>query len=159
MSIAILFWNVAKVIQEKINHKFYRSKSDFRQAAKEFSKLNTKNFNPDQFSKFFLNRLLDMIQTKRAGLLLFKDGHMVSQRFAGFNDDTLVEYISAVNGKLHMSLKNYSDSVPVDYLPDAQRIVLREFKFQYLTPIWSKDDLIGIIFVGEKLSETSFHNI
>ncbi len=158
MSISILLWNVAKVIQEKINHKFYRSKSDFRKAAKEFSKLNTKNFNPDQFSKFFLNRLLDIIQTKRAGLLLFKEGQLVSQKFAGFADETLIEYISAVNGKLHMSLKNYSDSVPVDYLPDAQRIVLREFKFQYLTPIWSKDDLIGIIFVGEKLSETAFHN-
>lgn len=158
MSIAILLWNVTKVIQDKINHKFYRSKSDFRHAAKEFSKLNSKSFNPEQFSKFFLNRLLDMIQTKRAGLLLFKDNHLVSQRFAGLNDDTLTEYISAVNSKLHMSLKNYSDSVPVDYLPDAQRIVLREFKFQYLTPIWSKDDLIGIILVGEKLSETTYHN-
>lgn len=158
MSIAILLWNVAKVIQEKINYKFYRSKSDFRKAAKEFSKLNSKNFNPEQFSKFFLNRLIDLLQTKRAGLLLYKDNMMVSQMFAGFNDDTLIEYISAVSNKLHMSLMNYSDSVPVDYLPDAQRIVLREFKFKYLTPIWSKDDLIGIIFVGEKLSETSFHN-
>lgn len=158
LGIAVILWNVAKVIQEKINLKFYRSKSDFRQAAREFSKLNTKNFNPEQFSNFFLTRLLDIVQTKRAGLLLFKDNHLIIQKFAGFNDDTLVEYISAVSGKLLNSLKNYSDSVPVEYLPDAQRIVLREFKFQYLTPIWNKEDLIGIILVGEKLSETIYQN-
>src|SRR5690606_4883637 len=139
IGIGILLWRVTKIFQEKINHKFYRSKSDFRQAAKEFSKLNTKNFNPDQFAGFFINRLMDIIQTKRAGLVLFKEGHLVTQKFAGFNDDTLVEYISAVSGKLHMSLKNYAESVPIDYLPDAQRIVLREFQFHYLTPIWSKD--------------------
>lgn len=158
LGIAVILWNVTKVIQEKINLKFYRSKSDFRQAAKEFSKLNTKNFNPEQFSNFFLNRLLQIVQTKRAGLLLFKHNHLVIQKFAGFNDDTLTEYISAVSEKLLNSLKNYSDSIPVDYLPDAQRIVLREFKFQYLTPIWNKEDLIGIILVGEKLSETSYQN-
>lgn len=158
IGIGVLLWSVTKIFQEKINHKFYRSKSDFRQAAKEFSKLNTKNFNPDQFASFFINRLMDIIQTKRAGLVLFKEGHLVTQKFAGFNDDTLIEYISAVSGKLHLSLKNYAESVPVDYLPDAQRIVLREFQFHYLTPIWSKDDLIGIIFVGEKLSETSYQN-
>src|SRR5690606_37789130 len=127
-------------------------------AAKEFSKVNTKNFNPEQFSYFFLNRLLNIVKTKRAGLLLYKENNLVVQKFAGFNDDTLTEYISAVSGKLHNSLKNYSDSVPVDSLPDALRIIIREFKFQYLTPIWSKDDLIGIILVGEKLSETSYQN-
>lgn len=158
MIIGILLWNVTKIIQEKINHKFYRSKSDFRQAAKEFSKLNTKNFNPEQFAKFFLNRLMDIIQSKRAGLLLFKNGHLATQSFVGFNDETLTEYINAVSPKLHLNLKNYAESVPVEYLPDALRIILREFQFQYLTPIWSKDDLIGIIFVGEKLSETSFQN-
>jgi serine phosphatase RsbU (regulator of sigma subunit) len=158
LGIAVLLWNVTKIIQEKINLKFYRSKSDFRQAAKEFSKLNSKNFDPEQFSDFFLNRLSEIVQAKRVGLLLFKGDRLIIHKFAGFNDDTLNEYISAVSGKLILSLKNYSDSVPVDYLPDAQRIVLREFKFQYLTPIWSKEELIGIILVGEKLSESAYQN-
>lgn len=158
LGIALLLWNVTKIIQDRINQKFYRSKSDFRQAAKEFSKLNTKNFDHEQFSNFFLFRLLEIVQSKRVGLLLFKKDILISQKFAGFNDDTLTEYISAVGTKLLVSLKNYSDSVPVDYLPDALRIVLREFKFQYLTPIWSKEDLIGIILVGEKLSESAYQN-
>ncbi len=156
--VVVILWNVAKVIQEKVNLKYYRFQSDFRHAAREFSSLNTKTYNPEELSTFFLSKLKGIIKSKRVGFVLFKDGELIVQKYSGFSDETLTEYLKAVSSKLYNSLLNYSDSIPVDYLPDAQRIILKEFRFEYLTPIWSKDSLVGVIMVGEKKSETDYVN-
>lgn len=158
ITVVVILWNVAKVIQEKVNLKYYRFQSDFRHATKEFSTLNTKTFNPEELSTFFLNKLKGVIKSKRVGIVLFKNAELVVQKYSGFSDETLKEYLKAVSSKLYNSLLNYSDSIPIDYLPDAQRIVLKEFRFEYLTPIWSKEILVGVILVGEKKSETEYAN-
>lgn len=153
---SLILWRLSKIIFEFIDKSYHRNKLDYFQAARSIIDIDSENYNYEDISSEFLRRLSGQMHLKRAGLLIFKDDNLISQNFYGFSDSILKEYCGAVSNKFINNLQNHSNIIPIDYLAEDMKIILKQFNFKFISPIWSKSKIIGIVFIGDKLSETTF---
>ncbi len=154
---ALILRRFDRNIQKFLNIKFYRVEFDYRLASNELSEIMEKTVNPEDLAGSMVEKLGTLVKLKRAGVIFFSEEEVALQKYFGFNDSSLREYCSAAGRKLYKAIDEFDSPVPVDYLDDPIKDILKECKFSYLVPIRSRGKLIGAIYIGEKLSEAAFH--
>ncbi len=148
-----LFFN--RKMQHSLAKRFHRTNFDYRKATSDLSSLLAHNFILEDFTKNFAKELADLTYLKRVGILIFKnEDTIVAHDFFGVKNDELAEFISSSGNKLASSIKEHNEDFSVDELPTPHCNILRDFGFNFIQPIKSKQKLLGALLLGEKKSES-----
>ncbi len=144
-----------KYLQNRIDLKFYREKKNYKLLQTELIDVLNKKFTIDGLAKILLEKLVELIHLKFAGIVFVKEEKTIwedkiylfdGQRFSSAGIEMPED---AMN-----ELKKYSEDVQVDYLLDAKKEDFQIGTIEKVIVIKFKEKLLGLLFIGEKLSET-----
>ncbi|MCI0514626.1 SpoIIE family protein phosphatase [candidate division KSB1 bacterium] len=130
-----------------LDRKFYREKYDYRQALSEFLNVQPEALEIDTFFQIFIDRLTHRMRLKGAVLLYHQ--RVIAAR--GIELDSKIDFKTLV--------LNDTQPFPVTHFePLAQRAILQELGIEFIVPILAAENqLIAVLFCGEKLSESNFN--
>ena len=104
-----------------------------------------------------VEKLSELMRLKRVGIVFFRDKRTCCcTETQGFDGSEWKNFCLMENKKLIDAIQQFKGEFSVDYLPVDIKKNFRQQEFQYIIPVRSKDKLIGALFVGEKLSESTF---
>ncbi|MCC6398546.1 MAG: SpoIIE family protein phosphatase [Bacteroidetes bacterium] len=150
-----VLWRVRKGGQRFIDRKYYRTQFDYRKAASSLSEVLSTRLSMDDTARGTVDTLADLLKLKSAGLLVFRNGQeCCCEAVAGMPREEWNTIACAADRKFAEALAAHTDPVRVELLEGSMRTLLSAQQFQCAVPIRSKDRLVGVLLVGEKLSET-----
>ncbi len=156
--LSILIWVINKEGQHFLDRKFNRVKFDYRSATEKLHEMMSTRMDIDGLAKGIVEKLGELIQLKRVGIIFFKEDNKISgQKYYGLNDRELKDFCVLVSDMLYSSISQFHNGFRVEYLPENIKEVYTQCRFQYVIPVRSKGNLIGAVIVGEKMSEAPFH--
>jgi signal transduction histidine kinase len=167
--VAVFFNPFRDLLQRMIDRLFYRETYDYRQVLFSFSNKISNVLDLGELAQAILEPIVNTMHIRHAALLFpDNDSGEFSTRFAQqaqkdeessaklrlVNDSSIVRWL-AREGK---ALKREQ----IDILPqfkglwEVERVALNALEVQLFCPIKSRGDLIGIIGLGEKQSDTPY---
>lgn len=159
IGLAVIAWKVGQKVQQFIDKKFYRAQYDYRRAASELAEVMATKLTMADLGRGMVEKLTELIQLKRAGVLFFRgQKECCCQEAQGFDGADWKNYCLRTGDDLVKAIQQFQGEFSVDYLPAGIKEQFRKNKFLYIVPIRSKDTLVGAILVGEKLSEATYQH-
>ncbi|HTU99081.1 MAG TPA: SpoIIE family protein phosphatase [Luteitalea sp.] len=137
---------------------YYQEGYDYRRASREFSEVLGHRMDLDGLADGLLTVLDRLMPVKRAGVVFVQGDRLVSSRRSiGFDTgewdifctgcvEEAVEVLKAARGA----------EMDTEYAPPRLRLALRRAQIHHLYPIGGHDELRGVLFIGEKLSEAPY---
>lgn len=133
---------------------FYREKLDYKKAQSELISLIYKTITFDKLGLLIAKKLPELVKLKKSGITFLTSANQWDKKVVCMDstgtesviinfDENMAECFSKI--KISQSLKE-ADKCISDFMEKNQ--------FDYLIPISAKEKVTGIIFIGEKLSET-----
>jgi sigma-B regulation protein RsbU (phosphoserine phosphatase) len=151
-------WRIGKVGQRFFREKYYRSRYDYRRAANQMSHMLQTNLDMYSLARELARKLGDMMHLKRVGVLFFRNqSGCCCQEYHGFDGKSWTAYCLQAGDEIIRTVQAFHKVVSINLLPDEMREKFAQAQFQHLIPVRSKDQMLGLILVGEKLSESAFH--
>jgi sigma-B regulation protein RsbU (phosphoserine phosphatase) len=134
-----------------------RARYDYRRAANELAEVMGTKLGMVDLARGIVEKLSELMKLKRAGVIFFRDEcSCCCTETQGFDGTAWKIFCMMSDKKLVEAIQKFKGEFSVDYLPTAIKENFRQQEFQYVIPIRSKEKLIGALFVGEKLSESTF---
>ncbi len=153
----IVFWKVRRWVQVSIDRKYYRTRYDYRRASSELSEMLATKLSMSTLAEGIVEKLSGLMHLKQAGVMFLNDGQICCRVVHGAQNNDWGDIAAAVNESLLVDLRTFTGPVRVEYLSDHNRQALQLHAIEQLVPIRSKDRLIGLLLLGEKLSEAGFN--
>ncbi|MFB0559396.1 MAG: histidine kinase [Dehalococcoidales bacterium] len=165
---AVLFNPLRNLIQKWIDQIFYRETYDYRQMLLSFSDRVSNVLDLGELAQSILDPIIKAMHAKKASLLFpgiessnfstqfsqqaTKEEPPIKLRFT--DDNPVVTWLATEGKALKQEL--------IDIIPqfkglwETERVALKSPGLELLCPIRSRGDLIGILAVGEKQSESPY---
>lgn len=143
--------------QGLIDRLYDRTRYDYRRAASELAEIMATKLGMTDLARGIVEKLSELMRLKRVGILFFRDQiSCCCMEAEGFDGTSWKSFCLTSDRKLIDAIQRFKGEFSVDYFPADIKENLRRQEFQYVIPIRSKETLIGSLFVGEKLSESTF---
>lgn len=141
------------------NKKYFRPKFDYKHTAFEISEVLDKNVSLNNLLEAILKKLKEAMLLRNAGMIVFEpNGTISGQYYCELKDEGFSDKILAKEAELIEKSRSITDSFRTEYLSGELKDIIIEESFYMIIPIHSKGDAIGIILLGDKLSETPINN-
>ncbi|MCB9397029.1 MAG: SpoIIE family protein phosphatase [Acidobacteria bacterium] len=150
-------WRIGKTGQRWIDRKFHRAGYDYRRSSSELADVLSRQLSMKDLGEALIKKIAELMFVKQAGLIVFAQNNrspLVS--LYGHKSPDFGEALTREGQHYARAVSNFFGEVQIDYLPKNIKDILRKEGFSYLSPIHSKDRLLGVILVGDKLSEAPF---
>ncbi|MBM2816780.1 MAG: rsbU 7 [Ignavibacteria bacterium] len=155
--IAIIIKLTGKLLKY-IDRKFYRMKFDYRQAAAKLAEISEPCCTEDLIQDLTI-RICDLIRIKHGAVLTFKNESIISEQFYNNFDGKVLSNSLADNTDILVNtLLLLQGGIRAEYMPSPIKEAFSENGIQFLYPVRSKGKILGLILIGEKLSETPFNS-
>ncbi len=151
-------FRIGRLGQKFFREKYYRSRYDYRLAANQMSHMLHTNLDMYDLARELARKLGSLMHLKRVGVLFFRNqDSCCCQEYYGFDGKSWTAYCMQAGDSIINTAQSFNKVVSINVLPQEMRQNFAEVQFQHLIPIPSKDQMLGLILVGEKLSESAFH--
>ncbi|MDZ7292667.1 MAG: SpoIIE family protein phosphatase [candidate division KSB1 bacterium] len=161
IGLTFAFWQIGRAGQKLIAQKFYRKQFDYRRAASELAEVMATKLSMVDLSRGIVQKLAELMQLKRAGVLFFRDQNVCCcQEASGFGGKEWEDFCLRIDQRFFEVMHQFrSESrFSVDYLPQGMRESFQQHGLRHIIPIRFKEKLVGTLLIGEKLSESPFYN-
>lgn len=136
---------------------FDRVKYDYTKLSSELVPMFERALRESDLSKTIVERLADNLKVSRVGIIIFKDNKTLrNQEFFGLKNDSFKDYIDLVSIKLFEIGSSFRGAFRAEYLPETMKDVFLKHKLGFIIPLRTKTRFLGLIVLGEKLSEMPF---
>jgi sigma-B regulation protein RsbU (phosphoserine phosphatase) len=152
----LLLLKSERKLQDILSQKFHRLRFDYRQVNREFSDIVANSLSVHDVAKKVVADLAEMMKIKSMGLVILKNDRVFSQEYYGFKSYNIKEFINVSSNSIVESLRHFKTEFPVEYLQKEIKKVFLECGFVYVIPIKTKETTMGMLLVGEKLSESPY---
>jgi serine phosphatase RsbU (regulator of sigma subunit) len=143
--------------QKFIDEKYYQTQFDYRRALGDLSEALASKLGMEDLARGLVTTLVDLLKVKQASVLFFRNGEQCCCIESAGKELSDIECVCMANqAQLTRALNSISDSARVEYLPTTLRGTLEAAGIRIVLPVRSKNQLIGALLVGEKLSEAAF---
>ena len=137
---------------------YYQEGYDYRRATREFSEVMGPRMDLDGLADGLLTVIDRLMPVKRAGVVFVQGDRLISsKRSIGFATS---EWDSFCNGCVEDAVNVLRASrgaeMDTEYAPPRLRLALRRAQIHHLYPIGGHNELRGVVFIGEKLSEAAY---
>ncbi len=148
-------WRLRKAGQQVLDRKYDRSRFDYRRAAAELADVLATRLTMGDIAKGITASLVDLLKLKGAGLLVFReDSVSCCEAAVGIENEPWRSFAGSVSRAFTGAVEKHRGPFRVDDLPVDLRTPVAAVHMHSLVPIWSKDRLVGLLLLGEKLSES-----
>lgn len=156
--LAYAFRAVLKRGHRFLAEQYYQGGYDYRRAAREFGEVMGPRMDLDGLADGLLTVMHRLMPVKRAGVVFVQGNRLVSSRRSiGFDGgDWDIFCAGCVEDAVSVLRGAREGELDTEYAPPRLRLALRKAQVHYLYPIGGHDELRGVIFVGEKLSEAAY---
>ncbi len=152
-----ILWKVRKGGQQLVDKRYYRTRYDYRRALSELSEMLATKLSMADLGRGIVEKIVQLMQLKRAGVFFFRDESVCCCREAyGIQAGVWERFCTQEEQALVRAVGKFAGEFSVDYLPEPLKTEFRGLEFRYIVPIRSKENLIGAVVLGEKLSEATF---
>lgn len=136
---------------------YYREGYDYRKASQELSEVMGARMDLDGLADGLLTVIDRLMPVKKAGVA-FVDGTRVfaARRSTGFDRDEWDVFCRGCMADALLALSDSPGEFDAEYAPPRLRLALRRSDIHYLYPVRGHNQLRGLIFIGEKLSESAY---
>jgi serine phosphatase RsbU (regulator of sigma subunit) len=129
-----------------------------KDTAKELTKLVTARPDLEGLSDGLVNVVVTLLRVKRAGVVLFHERQAYCGGSPqGFTDEQW-ERLSRATDDLLEGVRKAASEVNAEYVFPRLRRLLAASDVQYLVPLRSHEELVGVLLLGEKLAEDAFRD-
>lgn len=138
--------------------KYYQEGYDYRRATREFSEIMGPRMDLDGLADGLLTVIDRLMPLKRAGVVFVQGGRLVSSRRSiGFEPGDWEAFCNGCVEEAVQVLRSARGAeMDTEYAPPRLRLALRRAQIHHLYPIGGHNELRGVIFIGEKLSEAPY---
>lgn len=144
-----------KVSLEFLNKKYHIVIFDYQLLIEELADSFQNQSSLENLASFILDKFQELIKLKQCGILVYEnESSVVFQSYKGVLDNQLTEYIYSKEREIINNIKEFSGNILIDYLDKDIKEVLLSCKFKYVIPLRVKGKVLGLMFLGEKLSES-----
>jgi serine phosphatase RsbU (regulator of sigma subunit) len=151
-------WKAGSAGLSFLDRRFYRSSYDYRRAINELSAVTGRTQSMTELARGMVERLAMLMRVKRAVVLFFRDETMCcGLEMYGVDNPGWMEFCLASERAVAEALRRVRGPVPVTDLPLAVAEEFRRCELAVAVPVFSKERLIGALVMGEKESESAFH--
>lgn len=160
LAMGLILWLIRQMGQKVIDRKYYRTQFNYQHFSRELAEVIATKLGMVDLAKSIVQKLTELMNLKRSGLLLFRDRETCCYLAAyGYNRIESEELFFDVDQKLIKFLHDFRTDarLSVDYLPESIQNFLCQNGFRHIIPIWFKEKLNGALLIGERLSEMPFH--
>ncbi|BCS35755.1 hypothetical protein TBR22_A49890 [Luteitalea sp. TBR-22] len=137
---------------------YYQGGYDYQRAGREVTEVMGPRMDLDGLAEGLLTVMSRLMPVKRAGVVFVQGERLVSsKRSIGFEGGDWDIFCSGCVEEAVSVLRSAREGeLDTEYAPPRLRLALRRAQVHYLYPIGGHDELRGVIFVGEKLSEAAY---
>jgi len=133
---------------------FYREKLDYKKAQSELISLIYKTITFEQLGLLIAKKLPELVKLKKSGITFLTSANQWGNKVLCI-DSTGDESVTInLDENMHECLGKIKTSLSVKEADRCISDFMEKNQFHYLIPIIAKEKIPGIIFIGEKLSET-----
>lgn len=145
--------------QRVLATKFHRGGYDYRRAAQAIAEVTGTRLDLEGLTTGVLDVLVTLLPLKRAGLLLAHGSRFYCASHAhGFGDEEWKAFCRQWADEVLAAMRDARGEMSAEYAPPRIGDTLRAAEIGYLYPLRSRDALVGVLFIGEKQSESAFQN-
>ncbi len=158
LAIVAMVYKSGKYGQVFIDKKFHRQKYNYSKSAGDLTVLLNRTLSIKQLTESVTDKIAAILQLKRLGLIIANNngnGHPV-QHYYGFKPNDFEEFISNSTLGLIENLRTFHGEINIDYVSEPYKTVFRNHHFTHLFPLRNNSSTMGVLLLGEKLSESSF---
>jgi serine phosphatase RsbU (regulator of sigma subunit) len=140
-----------------IAEQYYREGYDYRKASRELSDVMGARMDLDGLADGLLTVIDRLMPVKKAGVA-FIEGQRIfaARRSTGFDVEDWDIFCRSCLDDAYAALQETTGEYDMEYAPPRLRLALRRADIHYLYPIRGHDRLRGVLFIGEKLSESAY---
>ncbi|WP_291983105.1 SpoIIE family protein phosphatase [Luteitalea sp.] len=155
---AYAFRSLLKRGHRFLAEQYYQEGYDYRRATREFSDVMGPRMDLDGLADGLLTVVDRLMPVKRAGVVFVQGDRLVSsKRSIGFDSgDWDIFCTGCVEEAVQVLRAARGAEMDTEYAPPRLRLALRRAQIHHLYPIGGHDELRGVIFIGEKLSEAAY---
>lgn len=146
-----LVWKGRNRIRKLLDRSFYRGSYDYRKALEQFTSLSTRIESVDVLSHSIVTEVKDILRVKSVAFALRENGCFVVHDFDGLQ---VADNHLPVNAPWCSALEDKRTSEAVHNLRDAER--LQEAGVEFITPVFRNHEMVALVLLGEKRSETNY---
>lgn len=148
-----------KIVQSYFDKNFYRGKYDYAFAQSKLSDLLEKNFSIEDLSEKLVKNISTLARLKTSAVYIFCNDEINRSSKLFIYDNINGEYsIKIVEPGVFDSEKRFNGPVTLDYITPTALNAVSELNIKYLIPLKLKEQYLGLLLIGEKLSETALRN-
>ncbi len=145
--------------QRVLASRFHRGGYDYRLAAQAIGEVSSTRLDLAGLTAGVLDALVRLLPLKRAGLLLAHGSRTYcADRAHGFDEVAWRGFCRASADDVLAAMRDARGELSAEYAPARLGDALRAAELGYVYPLRSRDALVGVIFLGEKESESAFQN-
>jgi serine phosphatase RsbU (regulator of sigma subunit) len=157
VGLSYVLWKLRRTGQNLIDKKYFRTHYDYRRAVNELGEVLSTKLTMQDLGRGLVEKLAQLMHLRRAGVLFFGQASVSSCYEAfGIERDEWIAFCSPLEKDLQSALAGSTDWVHVDYLPPQMGAFFERHAFSLLVPVRSKGRLLGVMVLGEKLSEATY---
>lgn len=137
---------------------YYQEGYDYRRATQELSEVMGPRMDLDGLADGLLTVIDRLMPVKRAGVVFVQGQRVVtSKRSIGFETgDWDIFCAGCVHEAITVLTGARGAEMDTEYAPPRLRLSLRRAEIHHLYPIGGHNELRGVLFIGEKLSESAY---
>jgi serine phosphatase RsbU (regulator of sigma subunit) len=159
IGLAFLFRYVGRGGQRWIANRFHRTAYDYRRASGALAGVMSSRLDLDGLADGLIDTLVRLMPLKRAGVLFLHGARTYcGARARGFPAEAWGAFCAASSTDVVQGCARATAEVDAEYVFPRLRRALQAAEIQYLYPIRSHERLVGVILVGEKMSEAAFED-
>ncbi|MCA9734165.1 MAG: SpoIIE family protein phosphatase [Deferribacteres bacterium] len=144
-----------------IDTKFYRNKYDYQVTTRMLTRVLTKQLSLISLATGIVKMLTEQMQLKRTGVILLRnEADGCCQEHIGFKQSAWLNfYVDSLPGLAEI-LRNPQNDMRfgIQSFPQQLKDACAELGVMHVLKISSQGQLLGAVLIGEKRSETPFHN-
>lgn len=153
--ILYLIYKLRRLTLNYFDKKFHVVSFDYQVLIDELAEHFQNQTSLENLAKYILDKFQEFIKLKQCGIVVYeKENSIVFQSYKGVIENQLQEYIYSKEKEILNNIKKFSGNILIDYLENDIKEILLSCKFKYVIPLRVKGKVLGLIFLGEKLSES-----
>ncbi len=157
--LVFIFIKFNKFVQNFFDKNFYRGKYDYAFAQSKLSDMLEKNFSIEDLSEKLVKNICTLARLKTSAVYIFCNDEMNwSTRLFIYDNVNRIHSVKTVENEVFDSEKRFRGPVTLDYVSESTRKAISDLNIKYIVPLKIKDKYLGLLFIGEKLSESALRN-
>jgi serine phosphatase RsbU (regulator of sigma subunit) len=154
-----VLWKARRWGQDLIDTRYFRTQYDYRRAARELAETLSTKLSMVDLGRGLVEKIVSLMNLKRGAVFFFREsGVCCCREVVGIDATVWAGFCLNDEKALATAAATFKGGFSTDLLPPGLKEQFRGEDLRYMIPIRSKDQLIGLLALGEKLSEAPYSN-